>query len=134
MKETCGIAIFLTAVWLLACCASNYQVHTGPPPREAPLDDKGAGPYQPLELPKSLTVDFEVPGNDPCSVRVELRNSGIKLVRTIVDSVYSPGRYSIEWDRTDSSGVVIREGLYFYQYHICGKTSTLRLDYRRRWE
>lgn len=134
MKEMYRTAIFLTAVWLLACCGSNYQVYTGPPPRTAPLDDKGAGPYQPTELPKVLIVDFDVPGNDPCSVRVELRNPGTKLVRTIVDSVYSPGKHSIEWDRKDSSGVVIREGLYYYQFHICGKSSTLRLDYRRRWE
>jgi hypothetical protein len=108
-------------------------VYTGPPPRTVPLDSTGAEGYHLTYLPGTLTVEFRVPGEEPCSVRVELRNSGTQLERVLVDSVYSPGEYFHNWSRKDEKGEVLRPGLYYYKFYICGKPSTLKLDYRQRY-
>ena len=137
MKIIARLFLFvLPALLLAACWSSNKAVHTGPPPRTTPIesDTTGAGPYRLSEVPESLSVDFTVPGDTACPVRIEFRNSGTKLVRVLADSVYAPGTYNITWDRTDSSGVLISFGLYYYKFYICEKTSTLKVDYRRHWE
>jgi hypothetical protein len=129
------LVALLALSFILSCWSSNYQVYTGPPPRTTPLDSAttGAGGYQLSSLPESLTVDFLVPDNGPCSVKVDFHDSLTRLVRRIVDSVYAPGKYSITWDKKDSAGALISEGHYFYKFLICGKEYTRSLDYRRRW-
>jgi len=135
MKKISGIFILsLIAVVLVSCFGKNYDTYTGPPPREGPLEGEGAGGYQLSSLPESLAVEFVVPEGAPCSVKVELRNLGTKLVRTVIDSVYSPGAYKLWWDRLDSAGVRIRPKLYYYKYYICDSSYTERMDYRYHWE
>jgi hypothetical protein len=137
MKRFAGILLPLVLAALLsACWSSNTAVYTGPPARTTPLeaDTTGAGPYHLSDVPDSLSVDFVVPGDTACPVRIEFRNAGTKLVRVLADSIYAPGKYNITWDRTDSSGVLISFGFYYYKFYICDKTSTLKVDYRRHWE
>jgi hypothetical protein len=127
----------ITTVLVLSCSGSNRQVFTGPPPRTTPLDSVKAGvePYKLGDLPDSLSFSFTVPGDTACPVVVELHDSGTRLLRTLIDSVYSPGTYGLTWDKKDSTGNFIREQrFYYYQFIICGDSSTLKFDYRRQWE
>jgi flagellar hook assembly protein FlgD len=121
---------------LVSCWSSNSVTYTGPPPRTAPLDSTatlGADGYQLSKLPKKLAIDFQVKGDEPCSVKIELRNSGTKLVRVLIDSIYSPGSHTLRWEALDGNKMRLKEGYYYYKKYICGKPSTLKLDYRRHW-
>jgi len=124
----------LVMVILVSCFSNKYETYTGPPPREIPLEGDGADGYQLSSLPDSLLIEFAVHGDKPCPVKVELRNLGTRLVRLIIDSVYSPGSYKIYWDRLDSNGVRIRPALYYYKHYICDSSFTQKLDYRYHWE
>ena len=42
-------------------------------------------------------------------------------VRTLVDTRREPGRYSVQWDATDTSGAVRASGVYFYRLFAGGK-------------
>jgi len=130
-----GIGVLIASL-IISCWSSNTEVYTGPPPRATPLDSivAEADKWEMVPLPDSLTAEFRVPGDRPCSVKVEFRDVGTRLVRTIIDTVYSPGEYSITWDKKDSVGVPIKEGRYYYQFHICGKSSTQSVRYFRQWQ
>jgi hypothetical protein len=132
-----SLLILLSIALLSSCWSDNSVIYTGPPPRTTPLDSAalvGADEYSLSRLPKTLEFDFRVDGDQPCSVKVELRDSGTRLVRRLIDSVYSPGLHKITWDATDSNKVRIRPSFYYYKMYICGKSSTRQLDYRRHWQ
>lgn len=133
MKELMRLIIVLACFgMLLSCWSDNSAVYTGPPPRTSPLDTVGADPYKWAPLPESLFVEFGVAEDKgPCPVRVELRNSGTRLVRVIIDSVFASGSYKLQWDRLDSNGVLISPGMYFYQYSVCDSLFTYKMDFRR---
>jgi len=136
MKELLRLifVLFLFGL-LLSCWSSNTTIYTGPPSRTSPLDTTGAPPYEWSHLPESLFVEFTVAEDKgSCPVRVELHNSGTRLVRVIIDSIFASGSYKLQWDRLDSSGVLLRPGLYYYQYSICDSVFTYRLDFRRQLE
>ncbi len=130
----------LTVVILLfpSCHNPNQVTYTAPPPRTVPLDSAaalaGAGRAVWQEPPDSATVSFTVPGDSVCPVRVGLHNSGRSLVRILVDSLYSPGNHRVRWLVRDSVGKALPLGIYYYQFEICGKISTLKFPYRReKW-
>ena len=132
---TAIIFIIILAAALASCGSKKYEVYTGPPPREGPLEhDSSAGQPTSVPLPDSLFLEFEVPGDKPCPVKVELRNLGTRLVRTIIDSLYSPGKYKILWDKLDTNGIRIKPAQYFYKYYVCDSSFTQSLDYRYHWE
>lgn len=127
----------LTIVILLfsSCHNPNQVTYTAPPPRTMPLNsaaaEGGAGSAVWKEPPDSATVSFTVPGDSSCPVRIGLHNSGRSLVRILVDSLYSPGNHTIRWLVRDSQGKALPLGIYYYQFEICGKISTLKFPYRR---
>jgi len=126
----------LIAASMLACFSGDTRVYTGPPPRTTPLDSGlTGGPGRKLvPLPDSLTYGFAVPGQQPCSVRVEFYTVANNLVRVLLDSVYAPGQYNMKWAARDSTGQKLKERRYFYKYIICGKETTQRINYRRKFE
>jgi hypothetical protein len=131
MRFLSFIIIVVFAGLMCACWSSNYTIHTGPPPRTTPLDSakKPIGTIY-VQPPDSLDVSFEVPGDTVCPVMIKLKNIATQTVRVIVDSAYSPGRYTVRWDAADSSGAKLKKQLYFYKFYICDQTRTLRMDYR----
>jgi len=132
---TAIIFLIILATVMVSCGSKKYEVYTAPPPREGPLvHDSSAGKLTFVPLPDSLFVEFEVTVDRPCSVKVELRNLGTRLVRTIIDSVYSPGKYRIPWDKLDTNGVQIKPAQYFYKYNVCDSIFTRSLDFRYHWE
>ncbi len=46
---------------------------------------------------------------------IEILNQEGQVVTTIASSFFSPGEYSLEWDRTDSSGNLLANGTYTVQ-------------------
>jgi hypothetical protein len=129
------LVLFLfPAAGLLTCGHSNQMTYTGPPPRTTPLDTTGAGHRKSSLPPKILTVDFEVPGADSCRVKIEVHNSSKKLIRDIVDSAYAPGKYSINWIAKSNDSVFFDDGVYYYQFDICGRVFTRTLRYRSIWK
>nr|MBN2276843.1 hypothetical protein [candidate division Zixibacteria bacterium] len=129
-----ALIIVLGLVFTGCLWSSNTATHTGPPPRTAPLDTAGSDSYHLSYLPESLTVEFTVPGNKPCPVKVNLHKTPRQIIRVIVDSVFAPGKYAISWDKKDSAGGRLPQGLYYYHYYICDSSYTQSLDYRRHWE
>jgi hypothetical protein len=132
MKELLRLIFVLLLFSLLVSCWSNNRAtYTGPPPRTSPLDTTGADPYYWAPLPGTLYVEFAVAEDkDSCPVRIELHNTGTRLVRVIIDSVFASGEYKLRWDRLDSAGVLISPALYYYQYSICDSVYTYRMDFR----
>ena len=133
------LAAFLTltavAIFSASCHNPNQVTYTAPPPRTMPLDSvaalSGAGKAVWQEPSDSASFTVTVPGDSACPVQVGLYNSGRSLVRILVDSLYSPGNHTIRWLVRDSEGKALPLGIYYYQFEICGKISTLKFPYRR---
>ncbi|UCD16362.1 MAG: M6 family metalloprotease domain-containing protein [Candidatus Zixiibacteriota bacterium] len=83
-------------------------------------------------IPKSFTLgqNYPNPFNPRTTIEYALQNTGHRTIprtrlmvlnilgqhiRTLVDQVQSPGRYTAEWDGTDDSGRKIASGVYFYR-------------------
>ncbi|UCD18020.1 MAG: hypothetical protein JSV44_03690 [Candidatus Zixiibacteriota bacterium] len=139
MNRLLIMIVFAAALLMLPGCwhGGNTQTFTGPPPRTIPLDSVTVNKANPRNVeyiypPDTLTVDFVVPGEDSCRVIVEVRKTSTKVVRSIVDSVFAPGKHAITWPVKNERGLGLEYRLYFYYLDICGKISSRRLDYRRK--
>ncbi len=130
----------LIILGMAGCCFwrgnDNTQTYIGPPARTADLDrvvNKADPRYaEYVYPPDTLTFGFVVPGEDPCRVVVDVRLTPDRVVRTLIDSVFTPGSYTHTWSVKNERGVGLQYKLYFYNFDICGKLSTRRLDYRRK--
>jgi hypothetical protein len=58
-------------------------------------------------------IDFELPR--PQKVRLEIFDLGGRRIRELVNASYQPGRWSVNWDRTDGRGSRCRTGVYLYR-------------------
>ncbi len=129
------LTLTMAALFSASCHNPNQVTYTAPPPRTVPLDSAaalaGAGRAVWQEPPDSATLSFTVPADSACPVKVGLYSSGRSLVRILVDSLYSPGNHKIRWLVRDSEGKALPLGIYYYQFEICGKISTLKFPYRR---
>ncbi len=109
--------------------------YTSPPARTMSLDSalaenrKAIGKY--WILPKTYEISFEVPGEADCPVKVEFYNTAHEMMRLIIDSVYSPGKYTHTWERQDDSGKPIKAGYYYYHYEICDRSYNRQLRVAR---
>lgn len=117
---------------ILACGSSNQATYTRPPGREAPLTDadSGSGKSKFQLPPKILKVEYEVPGPDSCPVKIALYGTGRKAIRDLADSIYAPGKYTIQWIAKGNDSVFLDFGTYYYKFDICGKVHTQTLRYR----
>lgn len=122
----------LSVVLFLSCGHPNQVTYTSVPSKTSDLDSNKREILLPSlqPVPKTYTVNFIVPGNDTCRVKIGVYHPSGKLVRALVDSAYSPGKHSFEWDRHGDDKKVLKTGLYYYQFEICGKISTLRLTHQ----
>jgi hypothetical protein len=113
---------------LFGCLFSKSKTitYTSPPPRTMSLDSalaenrKAIGKF--WILPKTFEISFNVPGDTACQVRVEFYNTAHKMLRLIIDSVYSPGQYTHTWKREEDGGETIKAGYYYYHYEICDRS------------
>ncbi len=81
---------------------------------EAPLPSSFAlhqnypNPFNPV-----TTIRYDVPDNG--LVRIIIYDLMGRKIKTLVDGVSTPGRYSITWDGTDDFGKPVSSGMYFYR-------------------
>jgi hypothetical protein len=70
-----------------------------------------------------LSFDLARPG------RVSLRIYSVdgRLVRTLADSEYAPGRYTIPWDGRDEGGQRVASTVYFYRFEAPDYRSTKKM-------
>lgn len=62
----------------------------------------------------STTIGFDVP-NSNTRVRLEIFNILGQKVKTLVNDVYSAGRYNVQWDGTNEFGTPVSTGVYLYR-------------------
>jgi len=121
----------LMALWFITCGSPNRTTYTQRPDRTAPLDTAGgAGKAKMIYPSRVITANFEVPGIDTCRVKIEVHAVSTKLVRILADSTFDPGKHEIKWLADDMNNRGLDFGIYYYQYEICGKISTLKFTYR----
>jgi len=125
----------LTEALISSCHKTDELTYTAPPPRTTALESDSAlaGAGRPIwRYPSdTITVAFEVTGEDSCRVKIDLFNSGRQLVFSLVDSLYAPGDYSHTWSARNEDSSHIPYGIYYYQIEICGQLSTRKITYRR---
>jgi|GEM_PF-2441193 len=120
-------------ILLTACFGSKKNVYLSPPARTISLDSvKTIDPFRIKPEPDSFLVDFFVPGDSSCPVRIEFKTSSHKLKRLIADSVFSAGHHKLFWSRVDEKGESIQQyRAYYYLFTICDSTFTRSFYYRR---
>ena len=65
-------------------------------------------PFNPI-----TTIDYEMARDELVSIFVyDLMGRRIK---TLVNKVVAPGRYSVSWNGTNEAGKLLSTGMYFYQ-------------------
>ncbi|MFH1312505.1 MAG: hypothetical protein ABIJ00_04690 [Candidatus Eisenbacteria bacterium] len=82
-------------------------------------------------VPFSGTARISFNTYRPMPVRVRIISVEGKVVNVLLDDHLSAGSHSIEWDGTDSRGMNIGSGVYFYSIdcgskHLTGKVTHLR--------
>ena len=92
-------------------------------PRSFDLEQNSPNPFNP-----STTIAFSVPtGQGAQAVRLSVHDIRGRLIRTLVDEVREPGRYTIYWDGGDSSGRRVASGVYFYRLQAGPFSSTRKM-------
>jgi hypothetical protein len=61
----------------------------------------------------TTNIEFSLPGRS--NVQINVFNILGQKVKTIINQEKSVGRYSIQWDGTNSYGSAVASGIYFYQ-------------------
>jgi hypothetical protein len=93
-------------------------------PMSFALSQNYPNPFNP-----STTISFDVPGDLQSSQPVNLAVYDIRgrLVRTLADSEFEPGRYQIHWDGRSDSGVRVSSGIYLYRLKAGNETFTRKM-------
>lgn len=63
----------------------------------------------------SYTINRGEDGATPKATRLAVFNALGQHVKTLVDEVQIPGRYSVEWNGTNQAGQTVASGVYFYR-------------------
>ena len=130
-KPFCVAALLvLIAMLVMNCGSPNRATFTSRPDRTGPLDTLGAGRYKTILPSRAMTAEFAVPDGDSCKVLIELHQASTQLVRILADSVYAPGKHTLNWLAVDQNNMGLNFGIYYYLFDICGKISTRRITYR----
>ncbi|MBO6620974.1 MAG: T9SS type A sorting domain-containing protein [Balneola sp.] len=93
---------------LTATAVSNEDVALNVPD-EFNLYQNYPNPFNP-----STTIGFDVP-NGKTQIRLEIYNILGQRVKTLVNDVYSAGRYKVTWDGTNNIGGRVSTGVYIYR-------------------
>ncbi len=78
-------------------------------PEEFKLHQNYPNPFNP-----STNIAFDVP-NSNTIVKLEIYNILGQKVKTLVNDVYSAGRYTVQWDATNEFGTQVSTGVYLYR-------------------
>jgi hypothetical protein len=72
------------------------------------LEQNFPNPFNP-----TTTIHYQMP--EPGEVRLTVYNSLGQQVRTLVNTYQPAGRYAIQWDGRNQSGLQVASGTYFYE-------------------
>jgi hypothetical protein len=73
-----------------------------------------------------ITIDFDVIGDLPRNIMINIIDNTGKLVKNISDSQYIPGNYKVSRNISD-----IPSGIYFIEYTVDGKKATTSITVAR---
>ncbi len=73
----------------------------------------------------NTSIIFHLPSVD--RVRVDVITVRGRVVRTLVDAVFPPGRHSVEWDGLDSERRSVGSGLYLYRVQAGSGAATRKM-------
>ncbi len=74
----------------------------------------------------ATTISYEVA--QPGVITLSVYNLLGQEVTRLVDGAHTPGRYTVQWDGTNSKGLVVASGVYLYRLTGAnGYTETKRL-------
>jgi|GEM_PF-5509990 len=94
--------------------------HDGPPTARAALLDAAPNPFNPSTW---LIFDLARPGH----ARLQIFDTGGRLVATLVDGPRAAGRHTLMWDGRDGSGMLAASGLYLYRLETDGFSEAKRM-------
>ena len=77
-------------------------------------------PFNPV-----TTIQYDVPDNGP--VTIIIYDLTGRKIKTLVNQISTPGRYSIIWNGTNDFGKSISSGMYFYRMEAPGFKSVKKL-------
>jgi flagellar hook assembly protein FlgD len=60
-------------------------------------------------------------------VRIDIYNIKGQLVKTLVNELKEPGRYSVIWNGDDNQANKVASGIYFYRLITDGYNSTKKM-------
>ncbi len=119
-------AIFAKAITVNKGATFLHHSSTTSLPKAAPLDDEAPaeiiasapakfelGQNYPNPFNPSTTLTFAVPRAS--DVALSIYNLRGQLVRKLVSGSFAAGRHQAVWDGTDSEGVRVASGIYFYR-------------------
>jgi Tol biopolymer transport system component len=88
--------------------SENMSENNEAVPTQCELIQNYPNPFNPV-----TTMSYTIPIKS--DVQLEIYNVLGSLVKTLVDEIQDPGRYSLVWDGTDNSGTPVSSGMYFYR-------------------
>lgn len=68
------------------------------------------------------TIGFDTPVSGP--VRLSVFDVSGRLIHTLTNRTFAPGRHQIAWDGTDVQGRRVASGVYYYRMEATGFTAT----------
>ncbi|GEM_PF-1290221 len=89
------------------------------------LLETGLGRPLPMPMRGTARIPFQVAHAGPVSLNV-VDVSG-RVVRALVRGERAPGRYNVTWDRSDNSGRMMPEGVYFLRFEAGARRDVQKL-------
>ena len=75
----------------------------------------------------STIISFILPaGKDAGEVSLDIFDVSGRLVKTLIETPYIPGLYTVSWDGKDNAGKDVASGIYFFHVTIPGKLNSIQ--------
>jgi len=91
-----------------------------PEAKQFRVDANYPNPFNP-----ETVIEYFMPKSGPLAIKVY--NVRGELVRTLIDEMVSEGQGKVAWDGTDTHGVEVSSGVYFYKTTALGKTTVQKM-------
>lgn len=94
-------------------------------PRALVLEQNYPNPMHAAPEVSPTTIRYEIP--EAARVELAIYNLQGQRVRTLVDEIKMPGKYSASWNGRNAQGGRVPSGIYFYRVHAGNMLVTRRL-------
>jgi len=72
--------------------------------------------YQNYPNPFNPQVNISFELEETSSIELHIYNVKGQLVKTLVDELYRPGKYTLNWDGRDNNDTKVSSGVYYYRF------------------